>query len=804
MGTHRTTTPFFKGNLAARKHLASAVTVQTLSLGALGLMALMVPLLIKASGGPNDPAPENPVTAQNGVAPRYAVIDLGANMYPAGMNNSNVVVGLNSSGPAMWSQGTCYTLNGETGAVVSSINDSGHMVGEQGSIGNPQALYWANRSSSPTIIGNGYIPSVPWPTGSNTGGLPSPTDLLTGMFNVSIAPNDTVAGTLAFFHASPIMVNFSGGTSTYLYADVYTPPGHLTTYIPAFTTSVAAGYWAGNYEGSFTGFSEWGAVINGTKYDSKTVWAINDSGVAVGQDISSFNVGGSSGNAIIVAGAGSGTILGAGTAVALNNYTVSGTNVLAQPQIIGLDGSGNPTLWDYTNPDGSVATHYVAKKLNQLLPSNSGWSLNSSSFQAQSLYGPKGVAINNAGTIATQGTYSGTNTAIPQGEHGLALVAVQFKLRDSSKINSGWDPDIDTDRIPWTIAAKAATHGNFNDNELTKIVFPTDQLASMFELAVASDSTDYIEINPTSPGQPVELTQKETNISIIGKNTGPIPNEIFNATIELRLKNDPNHIVVAKMMVKVVPDLSPLVLKFYAVTDSRFLLGSVDLNFGFPADGTQIRSSFGSTGGMYSEVKNNFAQNNLNFQFDGTIESRNVAFLKDPVGDPNPPVSPAQVTVVSSLDNSDHAWVASHFQRSDFSGGHVACIFVHQLDSALGVFNTEAHLFFLSYDAWYPLYTTQGVPDDEWGHYPKLDAPTDNLGGNFSVGRVYSHETGHYFLLSTRATDSGMHDPGPFPTGTKALMVEGPNPPGPWIRHEDWDRAATSAVQLLNGQTPTP
>jgi hypothetical protein len=329
----------------------------------------------------------------------YALIDLGTNIVPAAMNNSNVVVG----GGQMWSAGTNSTLPADASGTyyqqATGIDDAGHMVGWN--LGNSSGAYWANKDTTASQLGN----SFPWGGGSYGVGVLAP---------LYMGGDGTIIGQIfgGLTYSAALATFSTGGTCSYLWipgGDVY-PPGATSQAYPA---SKARGHWAGNYTTGGTPVT-WGAVMDSTQYDSKTAYGVNDSGVLVGQD--------NSGHAIIIAGTGSGT-LGTGMATALNNATVlSGTNTVTQPQIVGADGSGNPTLWDYTNPDGSAATSYVAKNLNKLISSSSGWAVTAPTTNSIiPLSHP--LIINNGGSIAATANYSGTN--YPTGQHGVVLVSTK-------------------------------------------------------------------------------------------------------------------------------------------------------------------------------------------------------------------------------------------------------------------------------------------------------------------------------------------------------------------------------------------
>jgi hypothetical protein len=346
-----------------------------------------------ATTGATAPTPPLP-------SPRYAVVDLGTNITPVAMNSNCDVVG----GTTLWSQGTNYNLSsgGFTNPAATGIDDSGHMAGNSAG----QIVYWAGKTSTPVGLGTNVL----LPGGSAPFGIQSGEACMGG--------DGSIAGTVGYNHdlIGDVAATFTpGGSPAWLWSPNPTNQGLPNN---VSTPSKARGHWAGNYTSSSGGGG--GAVVDGTEYPGQLAYAVNDSGVAVGTDYT---------NAIIIAGTGAGTTLGPGYAGALNSVTVmSGTNVVAQPQIIGnttSSSSGNPMLWDHTNLDGTTSSTYVGKNINTLIPANSGWSVD---YVA---------AINNAGCIAGTANYSGTNAAIPQGYHGVILVPCQFRLLNGAQ--SGTD-----------------------------------------------------------------------------------------------------------------------------------------------------------------------------------------------------------------------------------------------------------------------------------------------------------------------------------------------------------------------------
>jgi hypothetical protein len=338
--------------------------------------------------------------------PRYGVIDLGANMTPSAMNNSNVVVGntTTTSAPVLWSQGTTNSLldgGSITLASVSGIADSGQMAGEgwSSAVTNNVPLYWASPTSTAVTLNAQFTDF-----GENFSYAGYSNGILMG-------GDGSMIGTLGAGGFVWTVVTYSPTG----------PPSYLWTFDSSggeswsFATSKARGHWAGWYE-TDTDPQSLGAVVDGNEYPNAFAAAVNDSGVAVGYN--------QSGNAIIITGPAAGTLGPGGASVlngagALNNHTVTvGTNTVAQPQIIGYSSLGY-TLWDYTHLDGTAATSYVAKNINQLIPTNSGWT---------NFYYP--TAINDSGCICGTATKSSDGTT-----HGILLIP-NYITRDGNMVNA--------------------------------------------------------------------------------------------------------------------------------------------------------------------------------------------------------------------------------------------------------------------------------------------------------------------------------------------------------------------------------
>lgn len=706
-----------------------------------------------SSGSQANNAPSKP-------NPRYAIIDLstGAQASVHYLNASGALIGQDSSGFYYWENGNKTRM--PANFVPSGMNDYGVISGYYNNGSTYGCAAYSTKGQGVTILPGGVFTTFCSVGAVNNSGM--------------IAYNITLdfPGIWYNLYSQPVYY-YPTGIGVMMSGTILTINN---------SNSILVGFFHLNSED----YSDWGyytylnsTVISYAYHGSGDSYSgLNDDDVVIGNSSS----GGFwwDGAKHQLGGAASSTI-------AINTRKKDGN---PDYQILGSNGM----LWEKRDNTGQVTSDYNQFSLKDLIHPDDGksWVIALAS------------CLNDSSLIGITATYSGTDSSIVAGNHTLLLVPMEFKLRNESDINEGWDPPLrgdadaqgkkdEDDWVAWTRVCKGSQSG-FNRNELTKLVLPSDAVAQMFELAVADDSTSYIEINEANPGQPIALTQKETPITIIGKNTNP--SDVDDATIVVRLKNDPNHTPVAKMKVKALPDLQPLQMKFYAVEDSRFLLDAPATN-GVIYNGTKIRSSLGDSGAIYSETADRYRQAAIPFGLLENVETRNVPYLKNVYT-----TTSSGGIVEDTLDGDDNLWVAALFNRTSFPGGNIPVILVHRVNDALGIYVPEAKMYFISYDAWYPLYAN-GVQVYDWSS-PKVFAPEDSLGGSFSLGRVGAHETGHKLRISTRhypdePNATGWHDPGKYPASTRSLMVRGGTPPGRWLRHEDWDNAAQNAYRLSQG-----
>jgi hypothetical protein len=125
--------------------------------------------------------------------------------------------------------------------------------------------------------------------------------------------------------------------------------------------------------------------------------------------------------------------------------TGSTTQTNAATQVIGTDGT-NGYVWQLKPPSTNAPSFAYPQKLDLLV---AGYTTNNTPPWSQAI--PS--SINDSGAIVGTATYSGTNTAIAQGSHGVLLLPCQYSLLNGNQ--SGTDGlNFDGTR-PTTISATA-------------------------------------------------------------------------------------------------------------------------------------------------------------------------------------------------------------------------------------------------------------------------------------------------------------------------------------------------------------
>ena len=328
-----------------------------------------------------------------GYPPRYAVIDLGTNFIPAGINNSNVIAGNTVNLAAeLWSNGAPIMLpNGPNGpGQTYAIND-------QGTVSGSAAFFYA--APSPNAAG---YPAMLEMHACSWAGVSNPVDLdqqynsdnlhnarfsleitdrggaSTNVLNADyqsqgacIMADGTVYG-LSSAHSDPIAAYFS-------------PTGPPTAASP--TNSLVSGYSAGegpHTEAVSAAGTNWCGVLDPGEYgymintnvvlypdgseSAVTVSGINTNAVAVGYQVAypvlqPVTVQGTAITTLPWAGLTANSV-DQGLPIALNDFIANLPPPYSNqdPQIVGSSDAG-AILWDYTDYNGTNTTSYVPKVL---------------------------------------------------------------------------------------------------------------------------------------------------------------------------------------------------------------------------------------------------------------------------------------------------------------------------------------------------------------------------------------------------------------------------------------------------------
>ena len=393
----------------------------------------------------SQPPPQPPT-----ITPRYAVIDLGTNMRPVSINNSNKVTAVDGQGQWWWLTGTNKTTLSVPSKVqnVLGFTDSGIGVGTFGIDYYDITLDWGDNN------GLGHITHVlRWNalTGGSQeecytlGSRRQPNngddwppdffyvqDLATGDWvevldyrAYSMNTNGDVAGYNNFIEGNFI---WSAGQAqvTGAYPPVGQPLGQYVDYDVNNTglfinnTGGSVGFYSYSLNGADGTLIYTNNPTNAYYFpweDDETTFAnyywnvINDANVVLGEELSYFD--GSDNTAIWQQG-NINTNLGPGYLYALNNTT--NTNGQPAPQILGYLTNGL-CLIDYTDNQGNPTNAYVPKPLQQLIAgsTNSTWAITGA------------AGLNDYGLIAGNANYAGTNTNIATGPHAVLLLPVQIK-----------------------------------------------------------------------------------------------------------------------------------------------------------------------------------------------------------------------------------------------------------------------------------------------------------------------------------------------------------------------------------------
>ncbi len=418
-----------------------------------------------SSSGSSDPVHPKPT-------PRYAVIDLGQDWQPTGMNNSGVVVGFNNLQAGIWEKGSWKTLpvpvspDGSQGGWAFDINDNGEISGgvvwiEDDGYGNyshapTQAVKWPDEDTSPLLLGFIGIGSVE------------------NSFSFGISNTGSCVGSDGYSGFN-YPVQFSGGQCTKLMTDFY--PEYLYPLLLKYTATKMKGtHWIGSY--TFDGltepdgdyYEEIGGLFDGQRYPGMTLYSVNESGIVIGIDSNS--------NPIVL---GSDITLSGGIPLALNNRQTTDEEGVSSPspQFIGSTADSTPLLWEKINEDGTPSATYISKNINELIPSDSGYSVMINSQVGLNIVFPvskRSNVINDSGMILAAATYSGTDSSIAAGPHAVLLLPAELA--------------VDANRDGKVVLANDANNPNNVDSSGKQLPIDTTSDAKPYRFWINEDQDD--------------------------------------------------------------------------------------------------------------------------------------------------------------------------------------------------------------------------------------------------------------------------------------------------------------------------
>ncbi|MDD5261784.1 MAG: hypothetical protein PHD76_08035, partial [Methylacidiphilales bacterium] len=161
------------------------------------------------------------------------------------------------------------------------------------------------------------------------------------------------------------------------------------------------------------------------------------------------------------------------------------------------------------NFDGTSSDTYIQKNLNDLLPPTSGWSLQSPTYSSPC------VAINNSALIVGTATYSGSDSSIAPGQHGIILVPFDIVRKDD---NDKYQP---VDDIPVMVPGTGVGCGVATVPSSAPPVFTIQALQSLNSQVV--DTLTF-----SSGTQTIPLAETGANTQIFSSSDGTITIEVLS------------------------------------------------------------------------------------------------------------------------------------------------------------------------------------------------------------------------------------------------------------------------------------
>ena len=368
------------------------------------VMVLAISALTAVSLGiPDDYSNFNTTNSGNG--PIFAVIDLGANVLPQYLNNLGSVVYSANGSSVFWKNGVSQPI----GFLAVGLNDSdmvaGTIVGVSDPLYQSYPVVWQNNATTPNTNYDSLFTII---TGTGGGGDDRGTNGVlwsTNKDNANVVGIDNLGNVVAnytkweidFEYQWPTTNIVGGGGQTEFIAASGSIPlidslgehGWATTAWPSGVIFGSQGYWP-PFSSNFQ--SEPGATLVSAN--------------SAGEILAYYN---------------------------LNVVTYNMTTKLTQNPPFGGSWNTNHQTVSLTGAQyyDPTTTPFITNGLSNLIPPNSGWS------------GVGGGAINDSGAIVGTATYSGTNTAIAAGSHGVMLIPLKVTwetISDNTPIDDNNNP----------------------------------------------------------------------------------------------------------------------------------------------------------------------------------------------------------------------------------------------------------------------------------------------------------------------------------------------------------------------------
>ena len=461
----------------------------------------------QAGSSTSSGSPPPPVTPKP--SPRFAVIDLGSGLTPTSLSSTGKVLLRGTNGYYRWQGGAAQLLAPEGDGIldVDGIDDYGDVVGTCLSVAKSLPCVWLPTSSTPTNLaatdywnGTGEDINLSSSNCIDYNGRIYGYGQVDALFDIDGNEYPSYDGvTWANFSASPTELGavYTGNTGT-MDDPVYESLGVQKVVGPAKNnhTIMRSQTLAGSSElptpDSY--------FVDGVEVPDWPL-AINTAGDTI---LINFppTIRYSSGSTESITGCYNAYDINQSL---LAKHNSDGSVTLVDcPQIIGTNPLQQPTVFQ-KNPDTNT---YQAQKLSDLVSQGSGWS---------SL---TGNLINDSGAIVGTATYTGTNTAIAQGSHGV-LLAPAYQIQVDAFIPQEYV----TDPVGYVYNGndrKVPLDGLFTSGTAT-----FTKSSPQFKIEQTAMATVYQELDPNGSQEQnsltmnVDPTQKYYAAAVVGGHLSP-------------------------------------------------------------------------------------------------------------------------------------------------------------------------------------------------------------------------------------------------------------------------------------------